>query len=1431
MMNGTNFGNNSARISITVGTQTCSSISIISLHTSLSCLLPSGAGTNLSLLITVATQTSTAYLYTFPPPYINTTTLIATGGDTLTITGGNFGPINSLNTVTVNGQICYMSSSSPTTLTCGSPPGTGLNRSLYIEAGGQGVIGYISYQAPSIVSASTPGDAGTIYISGANFGNNASLITAQVAGRACNNSSIVVANSGFSCSVSGIVNQGDTVVVIVDGQISSPGLYTARAPIISSMTSAPTSGGNVTIIGSGFSTDINNVNITVDGRLCTIITVVDTQIVFNIFSGAGSNLRVIVTASGISAQGSFSFLPPSISSTTVVSTLGGTIIINGTNFADNINQILITVNGQACVSLVILSNYSSVQCTAVAGVGTSIPVIIYVGLVPATGMMSYLPPIFSSASTVQTSGGAITIYGSEFGTINSALSITVNGQPCTSPQIVTPATVISCTAVPGTGVNRGLSVTVSGQRTTGAFAYQGPAVTSATAASTSGGVITIQGRNFGVSGTPISVTVGGKPCTSPASQMNYISVTCTVAAGVGMTLPVTIIVDGQSHTASVYNYSLPSITSSSSVSTVGGKVSVIGTNFGSNPANISVIVGGADTGVVIITTAHTGISFNAPAGTLNSRYTILIAGQQITGTYGYLSPTISGATSPFTNGSSMIIYGNNLGNNPSVVTVSFSSGTVQANIVTPHTAISCIAPVGSGVNKLLSVTVNTLTSGNLGWAYAPPVVLSMTSTYTTGGTVTISGYNFGQQASLMQVVVGVYLCTSIQVVVPHNMITCSLPSGIIGTNNAVTFSADSLTTKYNYVSLPPYITGNISTSTSGGAVTLYGGNFGTGANVSVYLNGRICTIMSVIDSTINCNMVRSGTSYLNGNVTVYNQTVSVNYIPYLSPIITSTTQCEPQGGVITIYGQNFGMNPSAISVTVGGYVCTGIKVVTTDTAISCTAPSYIGVASIVTIQVDGQSSPGFNLIYFTPVISVITQAPTQGGVVAITGSHFGNGTNYLSVQMNGGNCTLISATTSYITCRIGAGAGANLTAVITTFSLSQTSLFSYQAPIVYNISQIPTLGGKVSFSGSNFGTSPSSIVAYATPTVQCTNIEIVTPHSLFTCTIGPGTGIIINMTVTVSGQDTTGLFSYLLPVIQSVNSPMTQGQTVVFTGMNFGNDNSLITAYVGSQICRLPSILQNSISFNCGAGVGTGNVSTQVIVDGAASDLYYIMYEAPVITSITPADQSGGQLIIRGQNFGADITLVNITLDCMNITMVTPHTTLACFLDYDVINEVYFEVVVDGQVANYTGAIRTPPASYYVQYYGLLSLVRNINSKPSINYCLYNGVTCIDGNIISLDFSNTMLSSTLEGLCNMTSLVTIQISYTGMTGTIPSCMSTFTGIQYLNMSHNSLSGNIPAMQGLNILDLSYNQLSGPIPSSIGISPNLVSLSFICDAIQ
>ncbi|KAL4638732.1 hypothetical protein ACB092_03G167500 [Castanea dentata] len=114
-------------------------------------------------------------------------------------------------------------------------------------------------------------------------------------------------------------------------------------------------------------------------------------------------------------------------------------------------------------------------------------------------------------------------------------------------------------------------------------------------------------------------------------------------------------------------------------------------------------------------------------------------------------------------------------------------------------------------------------------------------------------------------------------------------------------------------------------------------------------------------------------------------------------------------------------------------------------------------------------------------------------------------------------------------------------------------------------------------------------------------------------------------------------------------------------------------------------------------------------------------------------------------------------------------------------------------------------------------------------------------------------------LANLTKLVKFDISFNGITGSIPKEFGNFKNLLELNLSHNKFTGPIPSTLGLltnlsnlnlpfneingsivseigllkNLLnlDLRQNKLTGPIPSSLGHLTNLVSLSLSSNQIN
>ncbi|KAH0772482.1 hypothetical protein KY290_009619 [Solanum tuberosum] len=83
---------------------------------------------------------------------------------------------------------------------------------------------------------------------------------------------------------------------------------------------------------------------------------------------------------------------------------------------------------------------------------------------------------------------------------------------------------------------------------------------------------------------------------------------------------------------------------------------------------------------------------------------------------------------------------------------------------------------------------------------------------------------------------------------------------------------------------------------------------------------------------------------------------------------------------------------------------------------------------------------------------------------------------------------------------------------------------------------------------------------------------------------------------------------------------------------------------------------------------------------------------------------------------------------------------------------------------------------------------------------------------------NNLTGEIPSSICNLTSLIMLDLATNNLRGEIPQCFGNITSLQVLDMRHNNLSGNIPTTfsngSSLRSLNLHGNKLEGKIPQSL-----------------
>ncbi|MEI6076892.1 MAG: IPT/TIG domain-containing protein, partial [Verrucomicrobiota bacterium] len=502
-LQGINFGNSGT---VTVGGVQAAIVDWS--QTTIRCRLPAGQGMNQPVIVTAGGQSSAPVSFRYDSPAIsslNPATGPTAGGITNTLQGINFGTSG---TVTIGEVPAAIIAWSQTSIQYLLPAGQGTNLPVIVTVAEQSSTpASFSYNSPAISSLSPtigPTAGGiTNTLRGINFGTSGTVTFDGV------QAAIVAwSQTNIQCRLPAGQGTNLPVIITVAEQSSKPASFSYNSPVIVSLSPAngPTTGGITNALqGINFGT---SGTVTIGEVPTAIIAWSQTSIQYLLPAGQGTNLPIIVTASGQSSPpASFSYNPPVIFSLSPATdpTAGDTIItVTGINFGTTAVNNTVTIDGVQ--SAIVAWSQTSIQCLLPAGQGTNLPMIVTVaGQSSPPALFSYSSPfVFSlSPATGPTIGGVTnTLQGINFGT-----SGTVTFDGVQAAIVAWSQTNIQCRLPAGEGTNLPVIVTAGGQSSAPvSFRYNSPVISSLSPATgpTIGGVTnTLQGINFGTSGTVI----------------------------------------------------------------------------------------------------------------------------------------------------------------------------------------------------------------------------------------------------------------------------------------------------------------------------------------------------------------------------------------------------------------------------------------------------------------------------------------------------------------------------------------------------------------------------------------------------------------------------------------------------------------------------------------------------------------------------------------------------------------------------------------------------------------------------------------------------------------------------------------------------------------------------------------------------------------
>eukprot|EP00163_Fabomonas_tropica_P010568 TRINITY_DN2073_c0_g2_i4.p1 TRINITY_DN2073_c0_g2~~TRINITY_DN2073_c0_g2_i4.p1 ORF type:complete len:5484 (-),score=1034.41 TRINITY_DN2073_c0_g2_i4:293-16744(-) len=1160
------------------------------------------------------------------------------------------------------------------------------------------------------------------------------------------------------------------------------------APTLTSATEGPSQGGSITIIGINFGDVDIPVTVSIGGEECSNAQwQSSTTITCDVAAGEGAGIPItamIVNTPAVSSV-TFTYAAPNITHFTPTPALGGTVTLTGQNFGITAKDLPCTIAGTPALPSFWISDSLAI-CTAPAGTGSGLVVAVTVNgrqssassvLFDYTPAQSINMPFIPDISVGETSP-PLPINITTFPDLVT-VDLTLSGPGLTfNPSVLTFTSGVSQTFTITPSTSGRLAVTASASAGVSSRFYVSPVTTYGHFQGDNGfhhtlpttiaqhvntiASITVHNLTSDVTLTPSGTGLTFTPTTLTFTYDSDWTQTVQVSGSIVGTHALSFVLGGSEtgkvvpvHSITVQ--SAPYIGNITAAPSVGGVQMYQGASFGLVSGQIDVSTSVGACGNPSLTSPDTIFTCTIPAGVGPSMSTISVNGFNQS-----LALAALDSLYTFSEQAGLISY-DVIPGSPDHILLGSTTTVLQTwNGETPYLLTSPTGAEDGAIrfqnNQIASIKPNHYVLGDEYSLLMRVRIGSCSSTHTLFAKV-LPGPNLNRGVYLALKYNGTH-CTCIG--------SLQLSTGISPTVSTLTYH------------IPTVAWTTIALTYRSGALSLY---VDGQLDSSVYATGTVAQ-SSGPDHAPVIGRLPDGSQGLHGDIdtiAIFRRALDASALQawtdpsiqlykvwhYQAPNITSVTPTTPLGAIITVSGSNFGAVASPIAVHVQGAYCHEPTWLSPGD-IRCIAPALAASSNNnVEVIVAGQSSGNVSILtssYDPVTVTSVTRAPTSGGVITVMGANFGvTAPSSVGITVGGSACASpqwIDAYTATCTAPAGFGAGHSLVMTLDSAaypgpgsSSSANTLFSYALPALSSASAGSPLGGTITLTGANFGSTPSPVLV-TVDGQPCTSPAWLS-STLITCSLAPQLPAIDLATqVTLGGQTslayplvTVGTF---LPVTLSSAAPAanTQGSAITIVGVNFGGSASAgHSASVGGSACSTVTYLSPT-QLLCQAPPGMGlGLAVSVTVGnpsiGYASSAVPVPmnYAAPTITAATPAVSSGSLITISGDNLGFAGAVVNVTVGnslCTSPLVISAHA-VTCSAPAGSGQAVTVWVDVAGQTtsANVVSYVPSPPSL-------TLSTATLVLVKGSGLQVLPNFVTSSSSNFTTTALSISYLSGDLD---------------------------------------------------------------------------------------